>query len=45
MNYVDSVINKKPEDFKQQVIATIKDKISGYIDWRKNQITQEVFNK
>ncbi len=45
MNYVDNVINKKPEDFKQQVIATLKDKIGGYIDWRKNQMAKEIFQK
>lgn len=45
MKYIDSIINKKPEDFKQAVITTLKDKISGYIDYRKNQITQEIFQK
>ena len=45
MTYLDNVLNKKPEDFKQQVIATLKDKIGGYIDWRKNQVTQEIFKK
>lgn len=45
MNYLDNIKNKKPEDFKQQVVATLKNKIGGYIDWRKNQVTQEIFKK
>ena len=45
MNYIDNVINKKPDEFKQQVVNTLKDKIGGYIDWRKKQITQEIFKK
>ena len=45
MKYIDNVINKKPDDFKQEILATIKNKIGGYIDWRKNQVTQEIFKK
>ena len=45
MKYIDSVVNKKPEEFKSQVLSTIKDKIGGYIDWRKGQLTQEIFKK
>lgn len=45
MKYIDNIVNKKPEDFKQEVLTTIKDKIGGYIDWRKTQITQDVFKK
>jgi len=45
MKFIDNVLNKKPDDFKQEVLSTIKDKISGYIDWRKNQVTQEIFKK
>ena len=45
MNYIDNVINKKPEEFKHQIIATIKEKIGGYIDWRKNQMAKELFKK
>lgn len=45
MKYIDNITNKKPDDFKQEVLTTLKNKIGGYIDWRKNQITQEIFKK
>ena len=42
---MNKYIGKDKDSFSTAVTNTIKEKISGYIDWRKEQMVQEMFLK